>query len=105
MAAFPSTGLQVLWVATAGVLLIVVVLIGVAASRSESRGLMVGCVLGAAILLVSGVFVFRGFTVPMVPFGRVQLILMDIGVMVAAIIVGSIVAVLVMKGGSRRFVP
>lgn len=63
------------------------------------------CLLGLAILILGGVLLFQGFTIPGVSFDRVQLIVADIAVMVTAIIVGAIVAVLVMKGGRRRFAP
>lgn len=99
------TELQILWAVTAGILIIVMVSLAVASLRNESRSLMAGCALGTAILLVSGFMLFQGLTLPTLSLDREQMILMDIAVMLAAIIIGSIAAVRVMKSGVRRFRP
>jgi len=67
--------------------------------RIGSRALAVVWLVGGVILLLSIILLLRGFE--KLPFGRVQLILAGVAVMVAATIVP--IMVLVLKGGQRRF--
>ncbi len=105
MVALLSTELQLLWAVTAGILLIILVTLAVAGLKGGGRGLTVVALVGSGVLILSCILLYRGFTIPKIPYDRVQLLVADIIVMVAAIIVGSTMAILVIKGGSRSFEP